>query len=305
MRDYLADTATPEIGAAILGLSAAAAENAVRIAGFGAEAALQAEANAAPLPTGIRHLSSRARNTLTTLDQDAGLALAIDLLDAAGLDTNTPPGTLFSLYPAEATPEVSFLRPGTDQIAAGCFLHGPRTTLTLTTGHGTALFLLDRASGDFRLDAAELRMPVDTPEFSANAAEYRHWERPVQHFIDDCLSGDEGPRKRNFDMRWTGSLAAEAQRILSRGGIYLAPRGSASPLRLLHHCQPIAMLVEQAGGQATDGVNRILKLAATSLDATSPLVFGSPRKVARVSAYFDLPDNGASPLFSRRGLFRI
>jgi fructose-1,6-bisphosphatase I len=150
-----------------------------------------------------------------------------------------------------------------------------------------------------------LAIPAGTPEFSTNVAEYRHWERPVQRFVDDCLAGADGPHAQNFDMRWTGSLAAEAQRILVRGGVYLAPHGAPAPLRLIHHCHPVAMLIEQAGGQATDGQARLLEKAAAALDTTSPLVFGSPDKVARVAAYHDLPDSEASPLFGRRGLFRL
>ena len=127
----------------------------------------------------------------------------------------------------------------------------------------------------------------------------------MQRFVDDCLSGADGPRERNFDMRWTGSLAAEAQRILTRGGVYLAPRGARATLRLIHHCRPVAMLIEQAGSQASDGQTRLLDQAAAALDSPSPLVFGSPEKVARVAAYHDLPDSDASPLFGQRGLFRL
>ncbi len=309
LTDYLAGRATPETGAVILGLSAAAAEITTRLAGFGSPAALEADAGAAftarLAALGVRFLASRPQGGVCELDPNGSLAIAIDPLDATAIEANTPPGTWFSLYPAASgAAATSFLRPGTEQTAAGYILYGPRTTLALTTGEGIALFLLDRATGYFRCHTPELRIPSGIAEFAANAAEYRHWERPVRRFFDDCLSGAEGPREQDFDMRWTGSLAAEAQRILTRGGVYLAPRGTRAPLRLIHHCHPVAMLIEQAGGQATDGQARLLEKAAASLDTTSPLVFGAPGKVARVAAYHDLPDSEASPLFGRRGLFR-
>ncbi len=313
LTDYLAKRATPETGAVILGLSAAAAEIATRLTGSGSGPALEAEADAAfaarLAPLGVRFLASRPRGGVSEVNPDGTLAVAIDPLDATGIgavETNAPPGALFSLYPAVSGPaEASFRRPGADQTAAGCFLFGPRTTLALTTGQGTALFILDREAAAFRCHTAEIRIPSGTAEFAANAAEYRHWEAPVRRYFDDCMSGADGPRARDFDMRWTGSLAAETQRILTRGGVYLAPRGARAPLRLVHHCHPVAMLTEQAGGQATDGLIRLLDQAAATLDTTSPLVFGSPGKVARVAAYHDLPDSEASPLFGQRGLFRL
>ena len=309
LTDYLAGRTTPESGAVILGLAAAAAGTAARLAGLASPAALESEADAgleARLAClGVRFLASRRQDGVSELDPGAALAVAIDPLDAGAIEANTPPGTLFSLYPAASDAAASFLRPGTDQIAAGCILHGPRTTLALTTGQGTALFILDREAGAFNCHGPELRIPSGTAEFAANAADYRHWEPPVQRFIDDCLAGADGPRARNFDMRWTGSLAAEVQRILTRGGVYLAPRGAPAPLRLIHHCHPVAMLIEQAGGQATDGQARLLDQAAGGLDTTSALVFGSPAEVARVAAYHDLPDSEASPLFGQRGLFRL
>jgi fructose-1,6-bisphosphatase I len=269
--DYLTERTTPETGAVILGLSAAAAGMAIRLAGFGNPTAPEA---------------------------------------TAAIDTNTPPGSPFSIYPAasgtsQIGDEASFLRPGTDQTAAGCVLYGPRTTLALTTGHGTALFVLDRAAATFRLGTANLEIPPGTAEFAANAADYRLWEPPVQRFVDDRLSGAEGPRAQNFDMRWTGSIAAELHRILIRGGIYLAPQGTPAPHPLVYHCHPVAMLIEQAGGRATDGRTRLLDTTAPTLDAPSPLVFGLPEKVDRVAAYHDMPDSEASPLFGRRGLFRL
>ena len=309
LKDYLAEHTTPEIGAVILGLYMNGPNTAAHLTYFEGPAALDsvtAETFESILATcGVRFLST-PEGGITEIDADGGFAVALEPLSPPEPRAGAIPGTLFSIYPvAPGVPQASFLRPGTDQAVAGCILYCARTQLALTVGQGTHLFRCDYKAGGIRLHMPGLAIPAGTAEFSANAAEYRHWERPIQRFIDDCLSGDEGPREQNFDMRWTGSLAAEVLRILLCGGIYLAPLGTLSPLRLIHHCHPVAMLIEQAGGQATDGQTRLLDQAAAAPDTTSPLVFGSPGKVARVAAYHDLPDSEASPLFGQRGLFRL
>lgn len=299
LKDYLAEHTTPEIGAVILGLSLNALNSAAHLAFFDDPLALD-------FVTGGMRFLSTPDGGITEIDADGGLAVALEPLSPPEPGADPIPGTLFSAYPAATgVPQASFLRPGTDQVAAGCILYGARTQLALTVGQGTHLFRRDSEKGGFRLHRASLAIPAGTAEFAANAAEYRHWEPPVQRFIDDCLSGAEGPGGQDFDMRWTGSLAAEALRILMRGGIYLSPRGTSTPHPLVHHCHPVAMLIEQAGGRATDGQTRLLDSVAKALDTTSPLIFGSPGKVARVAAFHDLPDSEASPLFGQRGLFRF
>ena len=299
LKDYLAEHTTPEIGAVILGLSLDALDTAAHLASFDDPLALDF------VTGGLRFLST-PEGVITEMDADGGLAGAFEPLAPPEPRAGTTPGTLFSIYPAvPGAPQASFLRPGTDQVAAGCILYGARTQLVLTVGQGTHLFHRDIENGGFRLHSASLAIPVSAAEFAANAADYRHWEPPVQRFIDDCLAGAGGPGGQDFDMRWTGSLASEALSILMRGGVYLSPRGSRTPHPLVHHCHPVAMLIEQAGGRATDGRARLLDSAAKTLDTTSPMVFGSPGQVARVAAFHDLPDSEASPLFGRRGLFRF
>ncbi|MFN6980164.1 MAG: fructose-bisphosphatase class I, partial [Gemmobacter sp.] len=139
---------------------------------------------------------------------------------------------------------------------------------------------------------------------------YRVWSRPIRAYVDDLVAGEDGPRGRNFNMRWVASLVAETHRILMRGGIFLYPADSRrgyehGRLRMVYECAPIAMLVEQAGGSATDGRTRILDLVPEGLHARSPFVFGSAEKVARVAAYHDLPETETSPLFGKRGLFSV
>ena len=309
LKDYLAEHTTPEIGGAILCLSDAACNMAAQLATLDNDMALEARA-ATAVKDCLNHSRSRYLATpnggIAEIGTDGSLAIAVDPLVAPTASSDTVPGTLFSIYPAApGAAEASFLRPGTDQVAAGYFLYGPRTRLALTLGLGTAIFIHDRGKGGFYLDAPVIRIPSGAAIFAANTAEYRHWEPPVQRFIDNCLTGADGPSEQDFDMRWTGSIVAEAQRILSHGGIYLAPHGTRAPHSLVFHGHPVAMLIEQAGGQATDGQTRLLDSVARALDSTSPLVFGAPGKVARVAAFHDLPDSEASPLFGRRGLFRF
>lgn len=154
-----------------------------------------------------------------------------------------------------------------------------------------------------------MAIPPQSSEFAINASNYRHWTKPVRAFIDDCIAGSEGPRGRNFNMRWVASLVAETHRIMTRGGVFLYPSDDRpgyekGRLRLLYECAPIAFVVEQAGGRATDGCDPVMGKAATELHERTPFVFGSSEKVARVATYHDLPDTEVSALFGSRGLFR-
>ena len=154
-----------------------------------------------------------------------------------------------------------------------------------------------------------MTLPGQSQEFAINASNYRHWSDPVRAYIDDCLAGAEGPRARDYNMRWIASLVAETHRIMSRGGIFLYPADRRpgyqnGRLRLVYECAPIAFLVEQAGGKATDGEDPIMAMQARELHQRTPLVFGSPDKVDQVAVYHDLPPAEVSALFAERGLFR-
>ena len=260
--------------------------------------------------TGVRWYASEERDGVAPIDAAGTLALAIDPLDgSSNIDVNVSIGTIFSILPARDGAEESFLRPGRDQIAAGYFIYGPMTALVVTFGHGVLTFVRDPQDGRFRQAGDRLTIPARSSEFAINASNYRHWSKPVRAYIDDCLQGDEGPRAKNFNMRWVASLVAETHRILTRGGIFLYP-ADARPgyekgrLRLVYECAPIAMLVEQAGGRATTGQDPLLDQRPAHLHARTPLVFGTPDKVDRVTAYHDLPDQEVSALFGTRGLFR-
>ena len=260
--------------------------------------------------TGIRFYASEEREAVTEIDPDGTLALAIDPLDgSSNIDVNVSIGTIFSIYDAANEAEASFVRPSAEQVAAGYFIYGPQTALMVTFGTGVLHFVLDPQTRTFCLANAALRIPEQASEFAINASNYRHWTKPIRAYIDDCIAGEEGPRQKNFNMRWVASLVAETYRIMSRGGLFLYPSDDREGyqhgrLRMLYECAPIAFLIEQAGGKATTGCDRILDQSVTALHARSPFVFGTAEKVDRVAAYHDLPDHEVSALFGTRGLFR-
>jgi len=258
----------------------------------------------------VRYYASEEQDTVCELNATGTLALAIDPLDgSSNIDVNVSIGTIFGIFPATTTAEGSFLRPGTDLIAAGYAIYGPQCCLVISFGEGVRKYVLDPATGRFLLVSPDVRVPEDSNEFSINASNYRHWSAPVRAFVDDCVAGVDGPRGKNFNMRWVASLVAETHRILTRGGIFLYPSDDRKGyergrLRMVYECAPVAFLITQAGGQATDGSNPILSAVPRHLHDRTPLIFGSSPKVARVTAYHDLPDHEVSALFGKRGLFR-
>jgi len=258
----------------------------------------------------VRYYASEEQDEAVELNPDGDLALAIDPLDgSSNIDVNVSIGTIFAIFPAAAEANASFLRPVADQMAGGYVIYGPQTCLMVTFGAGVLKFVLDPATRQFRLTERGVQVPPQTSEFSINTSNYHHWPSPIRAFIDDLVAGAEGPRGRPFNMRWIASLVAETHRILTRGGVFLYPGDDRKGyergrLRMLYECAPIAFLITQAGGAATDGVEPILRQKADQLHMRTPFVFGSAEKVARVTAYHDLSDTETSALFNKRGLFR-
>lgn len=258
----------------------------------------------------VRYYASEEQDDAVTLSDTGGLALAIDPLDgSSNIDINVSIGTIFSIYPAMDSAAASFLRPARDQIAAGYVIYGPQTCLIVTFGEGVLTFTLDPASGAFHPTGKPKTIPRRTNEYAINASNYMFWHAPIRAFVDDMVTGAISPNGRAFNMRWVASLVAEAHRILTRGGVFLYPADQRKGyeqgrLRFLYECAPIAFLVTQAGGQATDGIHDLMPQAATSLHQRTPLVFGSAEKVARVTAYHDLAESDDAALFGKRGLFR-
>ena len=221
--------------------------------------------------------------------------LMFDPLDgSSNIDVNVSIGTIFSVLKKTGThPGVSehdFMQPGHQQAAAGYCVYGPQTTLVLTVGDGVAMFTLDREQGSWVLTQDQIRIPEDTKEFAINMSNMRHWDEPVKRYIDECLQGKEGPRGKDFNMRWIASMVADVHRILSRGGVFMYPWDKREPekpgkLRLMYEANPMAWLVEQAGGAATDGRQRILDIQPTKLHQRVSVMLGSKNEVDRVTSY--------------------
>jgi fructose-1,6-bisphosphatase I len=219
--------------------------------------------------------------------------LLFDPLDgSSNIDVNVSIGTIFSVLRkvtnTRGVSEEDFLQPGKQQAAAGYCVYGPQTTLVLTVGEGVAMFTLDRETGSWVLTEKDVTIPADTKEFAINMSNMRHWAPPVRQYIDDCLAGKQGPRGKDFNMRWVASMVADVHRILSRGGVFLYPWDKREPdkpgkLRLMYEANPMAYLVEQAGGQATNGHQRILDIVPTKLHERVSVVLGSKNEVQRVT----------------------
>jgi fructose-1,6-bisphosphatase I / sedoheptulose-1,7-bisphosphatase len=203
-----------------------------------------------------------------------------------------------------------FLQPGTEQVCAGYAIYGPSTMLVLSIGHGTHAFTLEPQLGEWVLSHPHLKIPPHTREFAINASNSRFWEPAVKRYVDECLAGHTGPRGTDFSMRWIASLVAETHRILMRGGVFMDPRDNkdgdkSGRLHLLYQANPVAMLIEKAGGMASTGRHRLLEVVPDKLHQRIGFIFGSAEEVARIEAYHrDAPDHDyRSPLFSQRGLF--
>jgi fructose-1,6-bisphosphatase I len=221
--------------------------------------------------------------------------LLFDPLDgSSNIDVNVSIGTIFSVLVKPEGVDVSeqdFLQAGHQQVAAGYCVYGPQTTLVLTVGHGVAMFTLDREQGSFVLTQENVRIPEDTQEFAINMSNMHHWDAPTKRYIDECLQGREGPRGKDFNMRWIASMVADVHRILTRGGVFMYPWDKREPnkagkLRLMYEANPMAWLVEQAGGAATNGQQRILDIAPEQLHQRVSVVLGSKNEVERVTQYY-------------------
>lgn len=261
----------------------------------------------------VAHYFDADSATHVALDPQSPLAVAVHPLDGvSNIDINAALGTIFSVMPALGRDaETTFRQPGRRQKAAGFVVYGPQLGLVLTLGSGTHVFVFSAPLGVFVQAWESCTIPPDASEYAINASSYRHWHSAVRLYIDDCLSGVDGPRQRDFDMRWGASLVAHIYRILMRGGVYIDPADtragcSRGRLGLVHQANPIAMLVEQAGGRATDTLHDILDLVPEALDQLTPLVCGSASEVGRIARYHTDPSNIAerAPLFGNRGLFR-
>ena len=244
----------------------------------------------------------------STINKGAPLFVTTDPLDgSSNIDTNVSVGTIFSILPSAGSEEdpCCLLQPGTAQLAAGYVIYGPQTALVMTVGEGTMAFTLDPRTREFRLTTPVVEILLDTNEFAINSSNSRQWDGHIRAYVDDCLEGEEGPHGTNYNMRWIASMVAECHRIFSRGGIFLYPgdirQGYAQGrLRLVYECNPIAFLVEQAGGAATTGIQRIMEIEPQKIHERAPMIFGSKHEVELVEKYYA----GLNPSHERPQLFR-
>ena len=221
--------------------------------------------------------------------------LLFDPLDgSSNIDVNISVGSIFSILRlpegVDATCADAFLQPGVKQICAGYALYGSSTMMVLTTGNGVNGFTLDRDIGVFLLTHPNMTIPADTKEFAINASRARFWEAPVRRYVDECLSGKEGPRGKDFNMRWVASMVAEVHRILVRGGVFMYPadvenRAKGGKLRLMYEANPMSFIIEQAGGTSSTGHQRLMEVQPSDLHQRVPVILGSKNEVERIVAY--------------------
>ncbi len=245
--------------------------------------------------------------------------LVFDPLDgSSNIDINMPVGTIFSVLRCpdgiDEPTTADFLQPGTAQVAAGYAIYGPVAMMVITLGVGVHGFTLDREIGAFILTHPDMSIPPATREFAVNVSNERFWDPPVRRYVEECIQGASGPRGVEFNMRWIASMVAEVHRILVRGGLFMYPRGSKDPdrparLRLMYEANPMAMIVEQAGGKASTGRERLLDIVPTGIHQRVPVILGSREEVERLDRYHDEYARGedavfTTPLFNARSLFR-
>ncbi|ADN74790.1 D-fructose 1,6-bisphosphatase [Ferrimonas balearica DSM 9799] len=242
--------------------------------------ALQAQ----PLVKGV---ASEEEDDVVAANADGRFLVSFDPLDgSSNIDINSLVGTIFSVLPAPAgeVNEAAFLQPGENQLAACYMLYGPATVMALTTGNGTQMFTLDPKTGDFILVEEQVSIPADTAEFAINMSNQRFWQPAMQNYIADCLLGKEGQRGKNFNMRWIAAMVGDVHRVLSRGGLFTYPQDTKNPekpfkLRLMYEANPMSFLVEQAGGVASTGYERIMAIQPEGIHQRVAVILGSKNEV--------------------------
>ena len=242
----------------------------------------------------VRGIASEEEEHCVDCHDDGKFLVLFDPLDgSSNIDINSLVGTIFSIYAAPDTKgakDADFLRPGHEQMAAGYVLYGPSVIMTLTTGKGTQMYMLDQKTGEFLLYNDNVQIPKATKEFAINASNQRHWAEPMQNYIADLLKGETGPRGKNFNMRWVAAMVGDVHRILCRGGIFTYPWDKKDPnkagkLRLMYEANPMAFLVEQAGGKAFTDKSRILDIAPDHIHQRVPVILGSAEEVDACLGY--------------------
>lgn len=247
------------------------------------------------------HLAGMASEEVETVHQipfdypKGGFLLLFDPLDgSSNIDVNVSVGTIFSVLrnpPGQSdVDEDNFLQPGREQVAAGYAIYGPSTQFVLTVGKGVHAFTLDREMGSFIYTHPYMTVPVDTNEYAINSANARFWEAPMQRYVSEMVEGKAGPLGKDYNMRWVASMVSDVHRVMTRGGVFMYPldernRAQGGKLRLMYEANPMAFLIEQAGGAATNGRERILDVQPKRLHERVAVILGSKHEVERVTAY--------------------
>ena len=244
----------------------------------------------------VKAISSEEEDDVVACHPEGKYLVSFDPLDgSSNTDINSLIGTIFSIShaPQWMTPDdpSAFLQPGTQSVAAGYVLYGPSTMLAMTTGRGTHLYTLDKTHGGFLLTKANVQVPEATAEFAINTSNQRHWEEPIQNYIADLIAGEEGPRGKDYNMRWVAAMVGDIHRVLSRGGIFMYPFDKRNPkmpgkLRLLYEANPMAFLMEQAGGLGDTGTGRIMEVMPSEIHQRVPVLLGSKEEVEACLAYY-------------------
>ncbi len=228
----------------------------------------------------------------SAVSKSAKYIVAIDPLDgSSNIDVNVPVGTIFSIYHRKSVEGPALLsdvlQKGTEQVAAGYVIYGSSTMLVYTTGFGVNGFTLDPSIGEFCLSHPEMKIPDRGVIYSINEGNYVHFPKGVKQYIKYCQVED--PKTlRPYTSRYIGSMVADLHRNLIKGGIFIYPNTAAAPngkLRLVYECNPLSFIVEQAGGRATNGKNRILDLEVSELHQRSPIFIGSKEMVAQAEQF--------------------
>ena len=217
--------------------------------------------------------------------------LYLDPLDgSSNLDVNLSVGSIFAVMQVQSDGDRNVLHKGHGQVCAGYALYGPSTMLALTVGNGVAGFTCQHGTGDFQLTHADMKVPDETSEFAINTSRYRYCDTPIRRYVDECVAGEDGIGGRRFNMRWTASMVAEIHRTLTRGGVFLYPadsknRDASGKLGLMYEANPMAMIVEQAGGAASTGHAPIMAIQPTGPHQRAPVILGSRCEVERLVNY--------------------
>lgn len=234
-------------------------------------------------------VASEELDDATPANADGSLLVLFDPLDgSSNIDINMAVGTIFSILPYQRQGQISansdFLQAGNQQLAAGYLLYGTSTVLALTIADNVVMFSLDPDSNDYVLIEEDVQIDADTSEYAINASNYRYWQAPMQQYIDELIAGKTGVRGRDFNTRWVAAMVGDVHRILCRGGLFTYPfdtkdANKAGKLRLMYEANPMSLLIERAGGAATDAVQRILDIEPTDIHQRVPVVLGSKNEV--------------------------